>query len=125
MQDYKQYGALALAYMGDSVYEIEIRKHLMEKGNMPVNKLHKLAKQYVSAPAQSAIMDVLEPMLTPDEIAVYKRGRNAKSYTTPKHATLSDYKRATGMETLFGYLYLIENKDRINEIMKIIFEMNI
>ncbi len=120
MQDYKQYGALALAYMGDSVYETEIRKHLMEKGNMPVNTLHRMAKGYVSAAAQSEFMDILEPILTAEELAVYKRGRNAKPHTSPKNAALSDYKKATGMETLLGYLYLNGNKDRVKELINII-----
>ncbi len=122
LQDYKQYGALALAYMGDSVYETEIRKHLMKQGNMPVKTLHIKAKSYVSASAQSKFMDILEEYLTEEELAVYKRGRNAKPHTTPKNAALSDYKKATGMEALLGYLYLNGDTDRVKELISIIIE---
>lgn len=122
MQDYKQYGALALAYMGDSVYEIEIRKYLMEQGNMPVKKLHSMARSYVSAAAQSAFMEKIEPQLTEEEEAVYRRGRNAKPHTMPKNAQPADYKRATGLEALFGYLYLTGNYDRVKELIGIILE---
>ena len=76
--DYSQYGALALAYMGDCVYEIKIREFLMKQANMPVNMLHRKAKGYVSAAAQSAFADRILPLLTEDEENIYKRGRNAK-----------------------------------------------
>ena len=114
------YGALALAYMGDAVYEVIIRKHLLDKGNMPVNKLHKLAKDYVSATAQSELMDIIEPHLTEEELAVYKRGRNAKPHTVPKNTDINVYKRATGLETLIGYLYLMGNTARIDELVSLI-----
>ena len=116
LQDYKQYGALALAYMGDCVYELEVRRFLMEMGNMPVNVLHRRAKGYVSAPAQSAAAEKLEPLLTEEELAVFKRGRNAKPHTTPKNAALTDYKRATGLESLFGFLYLKGEGERLKEL---------
>lgn len=118
--DYSQYGALALAYMGDCVYEIKIREYLMKQANMPVNMLHRKAKCYVSAAAQSAFMDKLLPLLTEEEESVFHRGRNAKPHTTPKNMTLTDYKKATGLESLMGYLYLSGNQDRINELMGII-----
>ena len=92
--DYSQYGALALAYMGDCVYEIKVREHLMKQANMPVNMLHRKAKGYVSAAAQSAFADKILPLLTEDEKNIFKRGRNAKPHTTPKNMTLSDYKKA-------------------------------
>lgn len=114
------YGALALAYMGDAVYETIIRRHLLEKANMPVNKLHKLATEYVSAKAQSALMDIIEPHLTEEETAVYKRGRNAKPHTVPKNTDINVYKRATGLETLVGYLYLTGNTARIDELVGLI-----
>lgn len=115
------YSPLTLAYIGDSVYEVYVRAHLLENGNLPTNRLHKASINYVSAEAQSAFMEIVEPMLTEEEEAVYKRGRNAKSYTVPKHAQLIDYKRATGFEALIGFLYLSENKERIDQIMQIIF----
>ena len=122
MQDYKQYGALALAYMGDSVFEIIVRKKLMEKGNMPVNMLHKTAKQYVSAAAQSEIFKKLEPVLTEEEMSIYKRGRNSKPYTKAKNASVEDYSRATGVEALFGYLYLTENFKMLKDLSEHIFD---
>ena len=118
--DYSQYGALALAYMGDCVYEIKVREHLMKQANMPVNMLHRKAKGYVSAAAQSAFADKILPLLTEDEKNIFKRGRNAKPHTTPNNMTLSDYKKATGLEALFGYLYLSEKQERIDEFMEII-----
>lgn len=122
--DYSQYGALALAYMGDCVYEIKIREFLMKQANMPVNMLHRKAKGYVSAAAQSAFADRILPLLTEDEENIYKRGRNAKPHTTPKNMTLSDYKKATGLEALFGYLYLSGETKRIDEFMEIILKEN-
>lgn len=118
--DYSQYGALALAYMGDCVYEIKIREFLMRQANMPVNMLHRKAKGYVSAAAQSVFMDRLLPLLTEEEESVFHRGRNAKPHTTPKNMTLADYKKATGLEALFGFLYLSGNIERINELMDVI-----
>lgn len=122
--DYSQYGALALAYMGDCVYEIKVREHLMKQANMPVNMLHRKAKGYVSAAAQSAFADKIQPLFTEDEENIFKRGRNAKPHTTPKNMTLSDYKKATGLEALFGYLYLSGNFERIDEFMEIILKEN-
>lgn len=122
MQDYKQYGALALAYMGDSIYELIVRRHIMKKANYPVNTLHKIATKYVSATAQSKIFERIEPHLTDEEIALFKRGRNSKPYTMAKNATPADYKRATGLETLFGYLFMCENYERISELSEFIFE---
>ena len=118
--DYSQYGALALAYMGDCVYEIKIREFLMRQANMPVNMLHRKAKGYVSAAAQSGFADRILPLLNEEEEAIFHRGRNAKPHTTPKNMSLSDYKKATGLEALFGYLYLSGKPARIDELMEII-----
>ena len=122
MTDFKQYGALALAYMGDAVYELAVREYLMKKANMPVNTLHKHAKKYVSAVAQSRFFDILSPNLSEEETAIYKRGRNSKPHTTAKNASLADYKKATGLEALFGYLYLTNRHERISQLLDIIFE---
>ena len=122
--DYSQYGALALAYMGDCVYEIKVREFLMKQANMPVNMLHRKAKGYVSAAAQSAFVDKIQPLFTEEVENIFKRGRNAKPHTTPKNMTLADYKKATGLEALFGYLYLSGNSERINEFMEIILKEN-
>ena len=108
-QDLRSYSPLTLAYIGDGVYELIIRTILVKKGNCPVNRLHKKASSLVKAGAQSAIMEVIEEELTPEELSVYRRGRNAHSPTMAKHATMADYRRATGFEALMGYLYLKED----------------
>lgn len=116
--DIKTYSPLTLAYIGDAVYEIVIRTILVEKGNAQVNKLHQRASKLVKASAQSEIIEKLKEDLTEEELAVYKRGRNAKSYTMAKNATMSDYRRATGFEALMGYLYLKEDFCRIVELVR-------
>ena len=116
--DIKTYSPLTLAYIGDAVYEIVIRTILVEKGNAQVNKLHQRASKLVKAPAQSEIIEKLKEDLTEEELAVYKRGRNAKSYTMAKNATMSDYRRATGFEALMGYLYLTEQWERMLQLIK-------
>ena len=117
-QDLRSYSPLTLAYIGDGVYELIIRTILVKKGNCPVNRLHKKASSLVKAGAQSAIMEVIEEELTPEELSVYRRGRNAHSPTMAKHATMADYRRATGFEALMGYLYLKEDFGRIVELVR-------
>ncbi|MDO4942903.1 MAG: ribonuclease III domain-containing protein [Lachnospiraceae bacterium] len=117
--DVRSYSPLSLAYIGDAVYEVIIRTILLNQGNMAVNKYHHRASHLVNASAQSQMMYVLEPILTEEELAVYKRGRNAKSYTSAKHASVIDYRRATGFEALIGYLYLKEDVNRIFYLVKI------
>lgn len=117
-RDIKTYSPLTLAYIGDGVYEIVIRTILVSRGNCPPNKLHKRASALVKAGAQSAMMEVIEPLLQEEEEAVYKRGRNAKSYTMAKNATMADYRRATGFEALMGYLYLDGREERMIELIK-------
>ena len=117
-RDLRTYSPLTLAYIGDGVYELVIRTILVKRGNCPVNQLHKRASSLVKASAQSAMMEILEPMLTEEELSVYKRGRNAHSPTMAKHATMSDYRRATGFEALMGYLYLKEDLSRITELVR-------
>lgn len=111
--DIRTYSPLAFAYIGDAVYELIIRTILLNKGNMPVNKYHRRASHLVNASAQSEMMQELEPLLTKEEAAIFKRGRNAKSYTSAKHASILEYRRATGFEALIGYLYLKEDMERI------------
>ena len=117
-QDLRSYSPLTLAYIGDGVYELIIRTILVKKGNCPVNRLHKKASSLVKAGAQSAIMDVIEEELTPEELSVYRRGRNAHSPTMAKHATMADYRRATGFEALMGYLYLKEDYTRMLTLVR-------
>ena len=117
-QDLRSYSPLTLAYIGDGVYELIIRTILVKKGNCPVNRLHKKASSLVKAGAQSAIMEVIEEELTPEELSVYRRGRNAHSPTMAKHATMADYRRATGFEALMGYLYLKEDYSRMLTLVR-------
>ena len=117
-QDLRSYSPLTLAYIGDGIYELIIRTILVRKGNCPVNQLHKKASSLVKAGAQSAIMEVIEEELTPEELSVYRRGRNAHSPTMAKHATMADYRRATGFEALMGYLYLKEDYTRMIELIR-------
>ena len=116
--DLRTYSPLTLAYIGDGVFEIIIRTILVKKGNCPVNQLHKRASSLVKAGSQSKMMEILEPFLTEEELAVYKRGRNAHSPTMATHATMADYRRATGFEALMGYLYLKEDYVRIVELVR-------
>ena len=109
-RDLRTYSPLTLAYIGDGVYELVIRTILVKKGNCPVNQLHKKASSLVKAGAQSKMMELLEPDLTEEELAVYKRGRNAHSPTMAK--------QATGFEALMGYLYLKEDYSRIVELVR-------
>ena len=117
-QDLRSYSPLTLACIGDGVYELIIRTILVKKGNCPVNRLHKKASSLVKAGAQSAIMEVIEEELTPEELSVYRRGRNAHSPTMAKHATMADYRRATGFEALMGYLYLKEDYTRMLTLVR-------
>ena len=116
--DMRSYSPLTLAYIGDGVYELVIRTILVKKGNCPVNQLHRKASSLVKAGTQSSMMDVIEPMLTQEEHSVYKRGGNAHSPTMAKHATMADYRRATGFEALMGYLYLKDDFGRIIELVR-------
>lgn len=117
--DIRTYSPLPLAYIGDAIYELVIRTILVEKGNTQVNKLHQRASKLVKASAQSEIIEKLKPYLTEEETGILKRGRNAKSFTMAKNASMSDYRRATGFEALMGYLYLTEQWDRMLELIKI------
>ncbi len=112
-QDVRAYSPLTLAYIGDGIYELVIRSVVVERANRSANDLHKKTVKYVKAPAQSAMIQALEQELTEEEEAVYKRGRNAKSYTTAKNASMGDYRRATGFEALMGYLYLTGQTERL------------
>lgn len=115
--DASSYSPLVLAYIGDAVYELLIRTRVVSHGSMQVNKMHKKSASLVKAETQAALIKVLEPELTPEELAVFKRGRNAKSVTMAKHATMIDYRRATGFEALVGYLFLTERFVRMVELV--------
>lgn len=112
----KQLSPLNLAFIGDCVYEMLVRESLVCDANRPVNDLHKESVKYVSAKAQTLAFDKIKDILTDDELAIYKRGRNAKVGHSPKSATEGEYHCATGVEALFGYLYLTEQLDRIKDL---------
>lgn len=115
--DIKSYSGLTLAYIGDAIYDLVIRTYIVEKGNAPVNKLHKKVVKLVQASAQAKLYHIIEDKLTEEEQAIYRRGRNAKSYTSAKNADIVDYRIATGMEALMGYLYLTGQTERILELI--------
>lgn len=118
-----QYSPLALAYIGDGVYELYVRGRVIsENPDMPAHKLHLQSVKYVKAHAQSNSIHAIENLLTEREMAVYKRGRNAKSATVPKNANLTDYRHATGFEALVGYLYLLEDEQRLKYLMSVAYE---
>lgn len=117
--DIRTYSPLTLAYIGDGIYELVIRSILVGSGNAQASKLHKRASGLVNAAAQSAMVERIRPVLTEEELQVFKRGRNAHSPTMAKHATMSDYRRATGLEALMGYLYLKGNMKRLVDLIKL------
>ena len=120
--DIRLYSPQALAFLGDAVYEILVRERIVHRANMPVNKLHLQAVEQVRASYQSKAYAVVEPVLTEEGLAALKRGRNISSIKPPKNGTMQDYRRATGLECLFGYLYLKGEIQRINELFLMIEE---
>lgn len=118
----KQLSPLNLAFVGDCVYEMLVRESLVCAANRPVNDLHRESVKYVSAKAQTLAFEKIKDILTDEELAQYKRGRNAKTGHSPKSATDAEYHTATGIEALFGYLYLTDQNKRIKELFKIINE---
>lgn len=123
MKKPSEYSPLVLAYIGDAVYEVYTRERILsENPDMPAHKLHKENIRYVKAHAQSQSVQAVENMLTEEETAVFKRGRNAKSQTNPKNADVLEYRRATGLEALFGYLHLYGRQERLFELMKTAFD---
>lgn len=118
-RDIRSYSPLALAYIGDAVYDLLIRTEVVAKGNCQVNKYHHKVSEIVKAQAQSDLIRCLTEELTESELDVYKRGRNANSYTKAKNASMGDYHRATGFEALLGYLYLTGQYARITDLIRI------
>ncbi len=117
-QDVRTYSPLTLAYIGDAVYELVLRTAVVDQGNRPVNELNRRVTRLVKAPAQALMAEALLPSLTEEEEEVYRRGRNAKSYTSAKNATRGEYHKATGLEALFGYLYLTDRMERVLELIR-------
>lgn len=116
--DVRTFSPLTLAYIGDGVYDLIIRSVIVERANASANKLHQKTTKYVKASAQAAMILALQEELTEEELSVFKRGRNAKSYTVAKNASMTDYRNATGFEALVGYLYLTGQNARILELVK-------
>ncbi len=114
----KELSPLLLAYVGDSVFEIIVRTYVVFEGTRHVKELNIVSDKMVNAKAQSDLYNRIKDILTEEEAAVYRRGRNAKISSSAKNATLADYKRATGLESLFGYLYLSGRTERVMELFK-------
>ena len=122
LQDINKISMLGLAHIGDGVYELLTRTMLCREGHTKVTDLHKLTVSIVNAPAQAEAMSKLMPVLTDEEMSVYKRGRNTKVNSIPHKADISQYHAATGLEALFGWLYLQGRVERINELYSICVE---
>ena len=117
--DLRTYSPLTLAYIGDGIYDLIIRSLVVGKGNTRANELHKKNSGIVKAQTQARMIELLEKDLTDLEADVYRRGRNAKSPTTAKNASVGDYRKATGFEALMGYLYLTDQMDRMMKLIKL------
>ncbi|WP_125707106.1 Mini-ribonuclease 3 [Companilactobacillus zhongbaensis] len=115
----EQLNGVTLAYLGDAVYEVYIREHVLDTGTTKVNELQKMSKQYVSAKAQAALINLMieEDILSDEELRIYKNGRNAKKYTKAKNTDVVTYHMSTGFEALMGYLDLTKNKERLAELI--------
>ena len=119
----KEISTEALAYLGDSVIELKVRELLVEQGISGSGDLNRASLAFVKASAQAAAMHKIIPMLSDDETSVYKRGRNMSGGNVPKSATMSEYRTATGMEVLFGYLHMIHQQQRANELFSMAYEL--
>ena len=112
--------SLGLAHLGDSVFEVMVRAWLILHGRAKARDLHRATVRYVAAPAQAAAVERLLPLLTPEEADVYRRGRNTAPHSVPKAASRAQYQAATGLEALFGWLYLQGRTERLNELFEVI-----
>jgi len=119
----RSYSPLTLAFLGDSVYEVLVRQKIVLAGTLPPNKLHAACVKKVNAAYQSAAVGMIEPLLTEEEADILRRGRNANP-NVPKSASPADYRRATGLEALLGYLSLIGEDERIKELFEVIYDGN-
>lgn len=116
---------LTWAYIGDAVYELYIRQHLIETTNLKPNKLHKEAIKFVKAGAQAEILEKLQDILTDEEKEIVRRGRNTQNHHLPKNSNVRDYSYATAFEALIGYLYLSKQEERLQQLLKIIIQNDI
>ena len=116
--DLRTYSPLTLAYIGDGIFDLIIRSVVVGKGNTKASNLHKRTSRIVKAETQAKLVEAIKESLTEEERDIYKRGRNAKSFTMAKNASMSDYRKATGFEALAGYLYLSDRTERLVELTK-------
>ena len=117
--DLKTLSPLTLAFVGDCVYDLILRTVIVERHNASPNRLHREKSRLAKAPAQAEMAEALQKHLTQEELAVYRRGRNAKSHTTDKNASVLDYRKATGLEALYGWLYLSGQETRMLELLRL------
>lgn len=118
IQDVRMLSPLVWAYVGDCVYELFVRTHLVNVSNAKPHKLHIESIKYVKAEAQAALLDKLNSRLTEDELDIVRRGRNTENHHLPKNANVADYSHSTGFEALIGFLYLSKQDERLEEILK-------
>ena len=124
VEDPRQISALNLAYVGDTVYDLYVRAYLIHTHPETVHNLHLLSAKMVCAQGQARAFFALEGELTAEELAIYRRGRNAHSGTVPKNANVADYRVATGLETLLGHLWVLGREERIDQLMAIAVQVN-
>ena len=113
---------LGLAHVGDGVYELLVRSYLCLRGDVTVKRLHKDTVELVKAPAQAVLVEKILPVLTEEEQAYYRRGKNSHTHAAPKSASPKEYAKATGLETLFGALYLLGRRERLNQLFTLMME---
>lgn len=117
--DLKTLSPLTLAFVGDCIYDLILRTVIVERHNASPNQLHREKSRLARASAQAEMAEVLQEHLTQEELAVYRRGRNAKSHTTAKNASVLDYRKATGLEALYGWLYLSGQEERLLQLIRL------
>ncbi len=123
-KDARALSPLTLAFFGDSVYEVLVRERIVKNGSKPIRELHDAAVKKVNAGFQSLASQKIEAMLSEQELEIFKRGRNAAGSNVPRSSNSKDYHRATGLEALFGYLYLSGERERMKELFDIIYDMD-
>lgn len=114
----EEFSPLALAFMGDAVFEVFVRAYVLSSGNRPVDKMNGMAREMVNAHAQAGMYHKIESILSEEEHRILKRGRNASSHTIAKNQSPGDYRHATGLEALFGYLFLKGENERLRELFE-------
>ena len=122
--DARLYSPLALAFLGDSVYEQFVREKLLHEANRPARQLHDAAVARVRAEYQAMAADAIAPLLSEEETEIYKRGRNASGISVPRHASVADYRKATGFECLFGFLQLCGRRERLEELFTAVWNVS-